>query len=305
MQSYFALLREAKFDPFVVDSLFMRSKQVLLFSVLLLVDSMHFIFARLLLPHIPPTTSAAYIMSIAALQVGLYALATRQFHWRSFSPHAWFYLSIGFLVAASTMLSYESVAFIDPGTASLLGKTSTLFSVAFGVFWLHERLSGQQILGSGLALLGAFIIVFQPGNFFQLGGLLVILSSFMYAFHAAIVKRSGENIPFIDFFFYRLLSTAGFLLLFAAARQTLMWPDWATWLLLIIAATVDVVVSRALYYQTLRTLPMSIHAVILTLSPIVSIVIALLLFGTMPTAQQLLGGAAVLAGVLLVTLRRN
>jgi drug/metabolite transporter (DMT)-like permease len=281
----------------------MRSTQVLLFSILLLVDSMHFIFARLLLPHIPPTGSAAYIMTIAALQVGLYAAATRQFPRRGFRPHAWFYLSIGFLVAASTMLSYESVAFIDPGTASLLGKTATLFSVAFGVFWLHERLTGRQVLGSGLALVGAFIIVFQPGDYFRLGGLLVLLSSFMYALHAAIVKRSGEEIPFIDFFFYRLVSTAGFLLLFAASRQALVWPDWTTWLLLFITASVDVVLSRALYYQTLRTLPMSVHAIILTLSPIVSIIIAFFLFGVAPGAQQMLGGAAILIGVLLVTLK--
>ncbi|MBK8796247.1 MAG: hypothetical protein IPM07_07640 [Anaerolineales bacterium] len=48
----------------------------------------------------------------------------------------------------------------------------------------------------------------------------------------------------------------------------------ATWLLLVLTGTVDVVISRALYYQTLRLLPMSIHTIILTLSPVVAIGVA-------------------------------
>lgn len=282
----------------------MRTQQVLVFSVLLLADSMHFIFARLLLPRIPPTASAMYVLGIATVQVGLYALITRQLSWRAFRPHTWFYLSIGFLIAASTMLSYESITYIDPGTASLLGKTSTLFSLLFGILWLHDRLTPRQLAGAGLALLGTFVIVFQPGDYLRFGSLLVIISSFMYALHTAIVKRSGGGIAFVEFFFFRLLSTTGFLFIFAGVRGVLVWPDWLTWLLMLVAASIDVVLSRALYYQTLRTMPMSIHAIILTLSPVVSVTLTLLIFGVAPTAQQLIGGAAVLAGVLLVTLRR-
>jgi O-acetylserine/cysteine efflux transporter len=282
----------------------MRTQQVLVFSVLLLADSMHFIFARLLLPRIPPTASAMYVLGIATVQVGLYALITRQLSWRAFRPHAWFYLSIGFLIAASTMLSYESISYIDPGTASLLGKTSTIFSLLFGILWLHDRLTPRQIAGAGMALFGTFVIVFQPGDYLRFGSLLVIISSFMYALHTAIVKRSGGSIAFVEFFFFRLLSTTGFLFIFSGVRGVLVWPDWLTWLLMLVTASIDVVLSRALYYQTLRTMPMSIHAIILTLSPVVSVTLTLLIFGVAPTAQQLIGGVAVLAGVLLVTLRR-
>jgi drug/metabolite transporter (DMT)-like permease len=96
---------------------------------LLLVDSFHFIFARLLLPHLPPTTSAMYVLAVGTVEVALFMGIGNGIRLEVFRRHAWFFVIIGFLVAASTMLTYSSVEFIDPGTASLLGKMSTLFSL--------------------------------------------------------------------------------------------------------------------------------------------------------------------------------
>src|SRR5690606_10453980 len=119
----------------------------------------------------------------------------------------WFYLSIGFLVGASTAMSYSAVAYLDTGTASMLAKTSTLFSIGIGLWWLHERLHRIQFLGAALALIGVILITFQPGDIFRWGALLILASSLMYAYHAALVKRYGNDMGFIDFFFYRLLFT--------------------------------------------------------------------------------------------------
>ena len=63
--------------------------------------------------------------------------------------------------------------------------------------------------------------------------------------------------------------------------------------------------SRGLYYLALRRLTLSHHSLILTLSPVASIVWTLLLFGFSPTVQQLVGGAAILAGVLMVTVGKE
>jgi drug/metabolite transporter (DMT)-like permease len=69
--------------------------------------------------------------------------------------------------------------------------------------------------------------------------------------------------------------------------------------------TVDVTISRALYYLALRRLNMSVHSIVLAFSPAVAVLWSLLLFDAMPTAQQLVGGGAVILGVLMVTLSRN
>ena len=46
----------------------------LLFALLLLIDSLHFVFARALLPHISPWVSAMYVLAIGTLEVGIYRL---------------------------------------------------------------------------------------------------------------------------------------------------------------------------------------------------------------------------------------
>jgi drug/metabolite transporter (DMT)-like permease len=246
-----------------------------------------------------------YVLAIGTVEVALFGLTRKRLRFNTLGKRLWFFLAIGFLVAASTNINYEAVAFIDPGTASLLHQTAIIFGLMFGLFWLRERLTLAQMCGALVAVTGVFIIAFQPGNYLRIGSLLVLSATFMYALHAAIVKRYGGQIEFLDFFFPRLLCTTGFLFLFALGRRALVWPSATAWLLLILVGTVDVVVSRTLYYVALRRLKMSIHTILLTFSPVATVLWSLLLFDTMPTPQQLLGGTAVILGVLIVTINRG
>lgn len=274
-----------------------------LFAALLVLDSLHFVFARALMPHLPFEMSSFLLLAIATVEVGVYQAVRGRVHMDVLWSHWRFFAAIGILVASSTVIDYAAVSFIDPGTASLLGKTSVLFSLLLGLFWLRERLTPVEIAGAFLALFGAFIIGFQPGDYLRFGSLMVLISTFLYALHTAIVKRHGERIDFGDFFLFRIGSIAFFLFLFVIARGQLVWPTPIAWVLVIVAGTVDVVISRSLFYLSLRRMRMSIHTVILTLSPVVTIVWALILFGDMPTRISLIGGAFVILGVFAVTTR--
>ena len=274
-------------------------------AALLILDSMHFVFARLLLPHFPPALSVTYVLTVSTVEVGVLALIQGKLKWRILKDHLGLFLSIGLLIGLSTRINYEVVALIDPGTASLLSKTSILFSLIFGVVWLGDRWSTRQIIGSALSLIGVFVISFQPGDYLRLGSLLVVGSSLMYALHAAIAKRYGDDLDLMGFFFFRLLATSGVLLALAVITETWAWPGGRAWLLIILTATFDVVISRLLYYQALRMLTMSYHTIVLTLSPIATALWAWLLFGSHPSLQEAIGGAAVIAGVTIVSLSRR
>jgi drug/metabolite transporter (DMT)-like permease len=167
-----------------------------------------------------------------------------------------------------------------------------------GVFWLREKLTKKQITGALLAIVGVGIISFQPGDYLRLGTLLVIGSTFLYALHTAITKRFGAEIDFLNFFFFRLVFTTAFLFLFSLSRNALELPSKNALPFLLLAGTVDISISRTMFYLALRRLTLSLHTIILTVSPVVAILWALGLFGTFPAAQQLWGGAAVLIGVL-------
>ncbi len=277
--------------------------------VLLLVDSLHFVFARLLLPYLPPTTSSFYYMTVGTVQIALFAAVRRQIKWRIFWNHAPFFLIIGFLIAAATSTSFAAVNYIDPGTASLIARMNTIFMLGFGFFWLKEQLLRGEKIGALVAVIGVFIISFQSGDAsgqLWLGTVLVLGSNFAYALHAAIVKRHGEELDFTNFFLFRMMASILFLLIFSVWRGEMVWPKGAQlWWILLLAGTVNVVISRSLYYIVLRRFRLSILTIFLTLSPAVTILWSLVLFGELPSLQGVLGGTAVILGVILVTLSRR
>ena len=90
---------------------------VAIFSALLVVDSLHFVFARALLPHLPAEMSSFLVLGIAAVQVGVYQAVRHDIHWNVLLAHWRFFAAIGLLVAASTVINYAAVAFINPGPA--------------------------------------------------------------------------------------------------------------------------------------------------------------------------------------------
>jgi drug/metabolite transporter (DMT)-like permease len=53
----------------------------------------------------------------------------------------------------------------------------------------------------------------------------------------------------------------------------------------------------------LRRLSLTFHTIILTLSPVITILWSLFLFAEWPMRQGMIGGAAVIAGVAIVTLK--
>jgi drug/metabolite transporter (DMT)-like permease len=277
--------------------------------VLLLADSMHFVFARLLRPYMPPTTASFYYMTIATVQIAIYAAVRRQINWRIFREHLWFFLIIGFLIATATATSFAAVVYIDPGTASLVARMSTIFALGFGIFWLKERFSRGQMVGAVVAVLGVVIISVQPGgpsSRLWLGTVLVLISNFAYALHAAIVKRNGEDIDFLNFFLFRMLTSILFLLIFSIGRGEMVWPmGWQVWWILLLTGTINVTVSRSLYYLLLRRYQLSYFIILMTLSPAVTILWSLALFGERPSLQGLLGGTAVILGVVLVMMSKR
>ncbi|NJM40200.1 MAG: DMT family transporter [Anaerolineae bacterium] len=208
-------------------------------STLLLLDSFHFVWARLLLPYISPRISALYVMAVATLIVGVYAFAKGQINFGVLRKHLGFFVLIGLLIAGSTNLSYIAIGYVDPGAATLLTQFSTPLSILIGVIWLKERFTRWQFVGAVLATLGVCIVALQPSDFFRIGSLLILCAVPLYTFHTALVKRNGD-LDFVNFYFFRLLFTTAALFLFSAAQGAWVWPTPQAWPLLIATGAIDV-----------------------------------------------------------------
>jgi len=272
-----------------------------LLASLLVVDSLFFISARLLSDRLDPPVAAFYYMSVAAFELTVYGLITRKLDFSLLRKNLLFFLAIGFFVGAATNLSYEASQLIDPGTASMLSQFGVIIALVLGIVWLRERLTRAQGVGATLAIAGVFVITYQPSLDLRFGALLILLSNMFYVLHTAITKRYGDAMDFISFFTFRIVATTAFTFVFALGRGTFTVPNGQTILFLLIFGTTDVVISRALYYMALRRFSLSIHTIVLTLAPVLTIVWAYLIFQEVPGQLQFAGGALVLAGVVVAT----
>jgi drug/metabolite transporter (DMT)-like permease len=274
----------------------------LLVAGLLLVDSLYYIFARALLPFLPPSAGAMYMSVLGGLEIAV--LMRGRIDWGVAWRHRWLFLALGVLVGVNSNMGFAAVRYIDPGTASLLSLTAILFGVGLGVLWLGERLNGIEVVGAIIALAGVAAISAQPGDYFRWGALLIVGATLLYAVHAALTKRRGGDIPFGEFMFFRVAAVAAVLVVLTAAQREVVWPTPLAWTWLLVAATVNVVISRGFYYLALRRLDMSLLTIILTLTPVVTWLWSIVLFGGRPSGQEITGSVATLAGVLIVTSRR-
>jgi O-acetylserine/cysteine efflux transporter len=269
---------------------------------LLLVDSLYYVFARLLVPLLPPAAGAMYMMVVGAVQIAV--LMRGRLDWSVLWRHRWLFLGVGLLVGVNTNMGFVAVQYVDPGTASLLSRTSILFGVGLGVVWLRERLRRLEVIGAAIAVAGVVLISAQPGDYLRWGSLIVVSSTALYALHSAVVKRFAGPIPFGEFMFFRVASVAVVLVALAVIQGAVVWPTPVAWGWVIVAAAVNVVLSRGVYYLALRRLDMSFVTIVLTLTPVATWLWSIVLFGGRPTAIEIAGGVATLAGVLLVTASR-
>ncbi|MCW1968846.1 MAG: DMT family transporter [Anaerolineae bacterium] len=272
---------------------------------LLLFDGLHFVWARILREYLPPMASVPLYFLIATVQIGSFAWWQGKLRWQTFRRLWWFFLAVGACIAFSTSTNYFAVSYIDPGTGTLLTQSIIVYNLAFGVIWFKDRLTRPQLLGAALCILGILIISFQPGDYLRVGTLMVLTSTLFYSFHAALVKRYGNDMDFLDFFTWRIASTTLWSMLATTAMGQWQWPSGAAWLWLLAAATFDIVISRALYYLALRRLSISLHTISLTLSPVMATLWSLILFNVVPSLRQVIGGMAILAGIAVVSLARR
>ncbi|MEM5775442.1 MAG: DMT family transporter, partial [Anaerolineaceae bacterium] len=240
-------------------------------GLMLITDSMYFVFARLLQPFLPPEQATLYSMTIGMLLVAGYAANKRRLHFRVLFENIGFFMLIGFLIAFASNMSYTAMHYIDPGTASILSQTTIVFGLVWGLVWLREKLTSRQIIGAVIAIAGVVVITFQKGDYLRLGSLIIVLSSLSYSFHSAVVKKYGAKFDFLEFYAFRMICNCLCLFVWALFTTDFMVPPAGALPFILLVAAVDICISRPLYYAVLHRYSVSILSILLTISPILTV----------------------------------
>lgn len=235
-----------------------------------------------------------------------------------------FYMGYGLLLALFNSLWTLSVALNGASVATILTYCSVGFTVFLGWMMYNERLSLRELLVIVVSLGGCFLVSNgdSMGNsrFDMLGLVVGMLSGIGYTLYTLGGRIASERrYPVWNTILYVFGFSAVYQWLFntlltlfpLAAFQGMtgdLWflsqgaqgIQWSGWLLLLTLAAGPTLLGFGLYNISLKTLPLAVANLILSLELVFTAVIAYFLLGENMNQLQLLGSALVMGGVLML-----
>ncbi len=185
---------------------------------------------------------------------------------------------------------------------TLMGNTAPIWVGLGAMFFFKERPARQFWIGLLVAIAGAAVILGVDAlNDVGLGTFFGILSGMFYSGYFLVVQRSRQKLNTLTSFWLSTVATTLALAIMARALgQPLTGYSNLTYLYLIgLGLFVQVGGQMGVAYA-LGYLPASIVSPTLLLQPVLTGLLAVPLLGERLTWVQVLGGAAVLAGVYIV-----
>lgn len=191
--------------------------------------------------------------------------------------------------------------------ASLLGASEACFVVVLAALFLKERIGARSVIGLLLTFVGVLLIeqVFTVTSDLNVGDLLVVggdLAAAIYVILAVKVAATTKSLPMTAYQF-------GFGALLCMPFAVWQWlsgqeqfpahVDPRMWLVAISIGGVGFVGPYLLYNHVINFVPAGLAGVTLNLIPLFGVLAAVMFLGERPTVWHIVGGIAVIGGIML------
>jgi drug/metabolite transporter (DMT)-like permease len=218
----------------------------------------------------------------------------------------------GVFLALDLIFWHHSIEDLGAGLATVLGNLQIVFLPLIAWVVLSERPGRRILLTLPLALAGVLLIsgVLEQGAYGSdpsAGGLFGLLTGFTYSI-CLLLLRAGSRGPrntAEPLFLATLTASVSAIVIGLALGEAQLVPSWpsAGWLVLL--ALGSQVIGWLLITRALPLLPAAVTSIVLTIQPLGSMCLAVLIFGERPSALQLLGLLLILSGLLGIALPRS
>jgi drug/metabolite transporter (DMT)-like permease len=261
------------------------------------------------LADVTPSTAAFYRCAYAVPPLAALALwERRRYGSRGTRARTLAWIAGGFF-AADLVLWHHSIAAVGAGLATVLGNVQVVLVPIAAWLVLRERPATTVAAAVPVVLVGVVLIsgVVGSGAYGEdpaLGALFGILTAVAYAgFLLTLRAGSADARRSAGALSHATLAAALFTLPIGWALGELdLEPTWPAHGWLVVLALTSQVLGWLLIAAALPRAPAAVSSVVLTLQPVMSVVLAMLLVDEQPSPWQLAGIAVVVCGIALATL---
>ncbi|MEA2278036.1 MAG: hypothetical protein QOC78_2996 [Solirubrobacteraceae bacterium] len=213
----------------------------------------------------------------------------------------------GVFFAADLICWHHAIADVGAGLATVLGNLQVAFVPLVAWLVLREH-PGRRVLATLPLVLAGIVLVSGAlergayGAHPEQGVVFGVLTGLTYAGFILLLRSGSGDLrrvagPLFDATLVAAATAVAAGLVIGDAQLVPTWPGHA-WL--VILALSSQVVGWLLIAASLPRLPAALTSVLLTIQPMGSLALGAVIFGEAPTAPQLAGAAAILAGLVLV-----
>lgn len=287
---------------------------VLAFGAIALAWGSTWVAGKVVVAQIPPLEMSALRFAIAAAVLWAIVLVTRTPLPRTRFRYVVVAAAFGIFGYNATVFTGLTMAPASDG--ALIVPTSFPVFTAVAATLIGEALTGRKVVGLALGTVGSALVIVggqaavEAGISVErlLGGLLFLAGSLCwtaYSVLGSVAMRDRSPIAFTA-----LTVTLGAAMLFPLGfleRGYTDVPAWSlgSWGLVVFLALVATVVAFLLYVWGVRRFGAGPGALVGYLVPIAGVGLSFLILAERPHPLQLIGGAVILAGVRIATLRRR
>jgi drug/metabolite transporter (DMT)-like permease len=216
----------------------------------------------------------------------------------------------GIFFAADLIFWHHAIADVGAGLATVLGNTQVVVVPLVAWLLLNERvearlLAALPLVCSGIVLISGVLETGAYGDHPVRGVVYGVLTGLSYAGFILVLRRAGADLrrPAGPLFDATAVATVAAVIAGVAVGEADLVPSWPAhgWLLLL--ALSSQVVGWLLITVSLPRLPAALTSVTLTIQPVGSVLLAVVLLGENPSVLQLVGVACILAGLLAIARR--
>jgi drug/metabolite transporter (DMT)-like permease len=201
---------------------------------------------------------------------------------------------------------HQSIRFTSVANSTLLANLAPVFVTAGSVWLFGDRISPRFVGGLLLALAGSALLVassFTISLQTVIGDLLGMTTAVFYAGYLLTVSRQRRGTSTVDLMWWSTLACAVVLLPVVLATGEPFWPQSARgWAVLLGMALISQVAGQGLIAWAMAHLPAAFSSVSLLVQPVAAAILAWLLLAEPFGVLQALGGAVVLAGIVICRL---
>lgn len=254
-------------------------------------------------------------LCISAAVLVIFALAERR---RGILPKPgiskWHIVIFGIMISAIYQLFFlMGIDRTTSGNTALIIATVPIWTALFARIFIGEQILKLAWCGLVVALTGTVIVALQKGDISTdsqhlLGNLIVLGAAMTWSAGTVYSRRLLKFISPLQLSAGGALVALPIHLLVAAGRYEASWPalqSTSLWLIILYAGVLSSGLALPMWNYGVRHAGAAHAAVIQNLIPLVAIVVAWQYRNEIPTTPQYIGGAMILAGLIIMRISRQ